>query len=72
MLYLARGIEDHHYWVVREVDGALVETPWRVEQEADGFRLSHADESQQTNEVFALGAFSTPEEAVSALRKSGR
>jgi len=72
VLYIARGIEDHHYWVVREVDGALVETPWRVEREADGFRLSHADDSQQTEDVFALGAFLTPEDAVSALRDSGR
>ncbi|MFB2555630.1 hypothetical protein [Herbiconiux liangxiaofengii] len=31
MLFIARGIEDDHYWVVQELDGALVETPWRVE-----------------------------------------
>ena len=72
MLHLARGIEDHYYWVVREVDRALVETPWRVEREADGFRLSHADDSQQTDDVLALGAFLTPEDAVSTLRDSGR
>jgi hypothetical protein len=26
MLFLARGIEDDHCWVVQEIDGALVET----------------------------------------------
>ncbi len=68
MLYLARGIEDHHYWVVQEFDGALVETPWRVEREADGYRLSHADDSNETARGYALGAFLTPESAVEALR----
>jgi len=43
--FLARGIEDGHYWVVQEVDGALMETPWRIEHVADGYRLSHADDS---------------------------
>lgn len=72
VLYLARGIEDDNYWVVKEVDGTLVETPWRIERESDGYRLSHADDFRQTNEVFALGAFPTPENAVMALRVSGR
>jgi hypothetical protein len=68
MLFLARGIEDDHYWVVQEIDGALVETPWRVEPESDGYRLSHADDSRDTARVFALGAFPTAEAAVQALR----
>jgi hypothetical protein len=72
VLYLARGIEDDHYWVVQELGGALVETPWRVEYEPGGYRLSHADNFQQTDQVFALGGFLTPEEAVAALRNSGR
>lgn len=67
MLYLARGIEDDHYWVVREVDGALVETPWRVEYEPGGWRLSHADDASETARGFAAGAFTTPEVAVEAL-----
>lgn len=66
-LFLARGIEDDHYWVVREVDGVLVETPWRVEHEADGYLLSHADNAAKTARALALGAFATPEEAVRAL-----
>lgn len=69
MLFIARGIEDDHYWVVRELDGALVETPWRVEHEQDGYRLSHADDSRETARGYALGAFSTPESAVDALRE---
>ncbi|MCS5732434.1 hypothetical protein [Herbiconiux daphne] len=68
MLYIARGIEDDHYWVVQEIDGALVETPWRVEREPDGYRLSHADNSAETARVFSFGAFQTPELAVQALR----
>ncbi|WP_066041871.1 hypothetical protein [Herbiconiux solani] len=68
LLFLARGIESDHYWIVQEVDGTLVETPWRVEHESDGYRLSHADDSAQTARVFALGAFEFPEQAVSALR----
>lgn len=67
-LFLARGIEDDHYWVVEEIDGVLVETPWRVEQEASGWVLSHADDAIETERVLALGAFDTPEAAVSALR----
>lgn len=70
MLFLARGIEDDHYWVVREVDGTLVETPWRVELEHDGYRLSHADDAAETTRVFALGPFATPEDAIEALRPS--
>ncbi len=27
-MFLARGIEDDHYWVVEDFDWALVETPW--------------------------------------------
>ena len=68
VLYLARGIEDDHFWIVQELDGILIETPWRVERESDGYRLSHADDAGKTERVFALGAFSTPEEAVGALR----
>jgi hypothetical protein len=68
MLYLARGIEDHHYWVVQELDGGLIETSWRVEMEPDGYRLSHADDKALTSSVFDLGAFTTPEAAVQALR----
>jgi len=68
MLFLARGIEDDHYWVVQEIDGALVETPWRIEHEQDGYRLSHADDTGLTARVFALGAFDSPEAAVAALR----
>lgn len=71
LLYLARGIEDDHYWVVQEIDGALVETPWRVERETAGYVLSHADDSAKTSEGLALGSFETPEEAVHALA-SGR
>ena len=67
MLFLARGIEDDHYWVVREIDGTLVETPWRVEHESDGYRLSHADDSDETRRIYALGPFRTPEDAVTAL-----
>jgi hypothetical protein len=68
VLYIARGIEDNHYWVVQELDGALVETPWRIERESDGYRLSHADDSRETARGYALGAFVTPESAVEALR----
>lgn len=69
MLYIARGIEDDHYWVVQELDGTLVETPWRVEREAGSYRLSHADDSRETARGFALGEFATPESAVEALRR---
>lgn len=69
MLFIARGIEDDHYWVVRELDGALVETPWRIEHETDGYRLSHADDPSETARVFALGAFPTPAAAVNELRE---
>lgn len=68
VLFVARGIEDDHYWVVQEIDGVLVETPWRVEREADGYRLSHADDSAETARLFELGAFPTPEAAVAALQ----
>jgi hypothetical protein len=68
MLFVARGIEDEHYWVVREVDGTLIETPWRVEREADGYRLSHADDSSETQRVYDLGSFATPSAAVERLR----
>lgn len=67
VLYIARGIEDDHYWVVQELDGDLVETPWRIELEADGYRLSHADDSRETARGYALRAFETPESAVEAL-----
>jgi hypothetical protein len=69
VLYLAHGIEDDHYWVVKEVDGALVETPWRIEYEADGYRLSHADDSYLTVIVYALGAFPSAEAALASLRR---
>lgn len=69
MLFLARGIEDDHYWVVQEIDGTLIETPWRIEHEADGYRLSHADDSDQTSIVYALGVFPTPQAAVVRLRE---
>lgn len=39
VLYLARGIEDDHYWIVQEIDGVLTETPWRVEHEVAGWVL---------------------------------
>ena len=68
MFYVARGIEDDHYWVVQEVDGGLIETPWRIEREPDGYRLSHADDSSLTDTAFALGGFNSPEAAVRALR----
>lgn len=67
MLFIARGIEDNHYWIVREVDGALVETPWRVELEGDGYRLSHADDAAETVALYELGPFATPEDAAAAL-----
>jgi hypothetical protein len=67
MLFLAGGIENEHYWVVEEIEGLLVETPWRVERESDGYRLSHADDSWKTALVFTLGWFGTPEAAVQAL-----
>jgi hypothetical protein len=70
MLYIARGIEDDHYWVVREVDGMLIETPWRIEHEHDGYRISHADDSTETVRLQSLGPFATPEDAVEALRPS--
>ncbi|WP_066038635.1 hypothetical protein [Herbiconiux solani] len=71
MLFLARGIEDDHYWVVREIDGALVETPWRVEHETAGYVLSHADDASQSRRGFELGAFETAEQAIAALKDSG-
>jgi len=66
--FLARGIEDDHYWVVPEIDGVLVETPWRIEHEADGYRLSHADDKDQTDFVYSLGPFSSAELAIAELR----
>jgi len=68
MLFLARGIGDNHFWVVQEVDGTLIETPWRIEREANGYVLSHADDSNETARGFALGAFNSPEAAVEGLR----
>jgi hypothetical protein len=67
-LFLARGIEDDHFWVVQEIDDVLAETPWRIERESDGYRLSHADDSVELQRVFSLGAFETPDAAVSALQ----
>jgi hypothetical protein len=67
-IFLARGIEDDHYWVVEEVDGVLVETPYRIEREGAGYRLSHADDAIETARVFALGEFVTPGAAIEALR----
>lgn len=67
MLFIARGIEDDHFWVVREVDGTLVETPWRIEHEHDGYRLSHANDAAETASLYELGPFATPEDAAAAL-----
>ncbi|WP_440711790.1 hypothetical protein [Herbiconiux sp. YIM B11900] len=67
MLFIARGIEDDHYWIVQELNGALLDMPWRVERESDGYRLSHADDAE-TARVFDLGAFTGPEAAVAVLR----
>ncbi|KQM59241.1 MULTISPECIES: hypothetical protein [unclassified Agreia] len=69
MLVLARGIEDDHYWVVHEIDGTLEETPCRIEQGSDRYRLSHTDDSFQADLVFGLGAFATAEAAVARLRE---
>lgn len=65
--FLARGIEDDHYLIVQEIDGLLVETPWRVERETSGYVLSHADDDQETARGVALGVFETPDDAVRAL-----
>jgi len=46
---ISRGIEDDHCRVVQKVDGTLRETPWRIEPESDGYRLSHADDSSGIN-----------------------
>jgi hypothetical protein len=54
--------------VVREVDGTLVETPWRIEHEHDGYRLSHADDAAETAALYGLGPFATPEDVVAALQ----
>ncbi|MGA1836037.1 hypothetical protein VD659_03815 [Herbiconiux sp. 11R-BC] len=67
-LFLARGTQDDHYWVVQELDGTLIETPWRIEHEPDGYRLSNADDTELTVQVHALGSFETPELAIGALR----
>ncbi|MDO9398381.1 MAG: hypothetical protein Q7T71_17690 [Herbiconiux sp.] len=69
MLFLARGIEDDHYWVVEEIDGMLVETPWRVEHEANGWVLSHADDVDQTRRALELGGFDCPDAAVRRLQR---
>ncbi|GLK16921.1 hypothetical protein [Herbiconiux flava] len=68
MLYLARGIEDRSFWVVQEFDGTLVETPWRIEWERNGYRLSHADSNDVSQLVAELGLFDSPEQAVERLR----
>jgi hypothetical protein len=68
MVFLARGMEDDHYWVVEEIDGVLVETPWRIEHETDGYRLSHADNMKETDNVSALGPHPTPDAALDSLR----
>lgn len=68
MFYLARGIEDDHYWVAQKLEGVLFETPWRVEREWNWCVLSHADDSTATNRVFALGEFQSPESAEVRLR----
>ncbi|SDZ48703.1 hypothetical protein [Herbiconiux ginsengi] len=56
--------------VVQEVDGALVETPWRIEREFDGYRLSHADDNLQSGLIDGFGASNSPEAAVERLRGS--
>jgi hypothetical protein len=71
MLFLARGIEDDHYWVVREVNGVLVDADWRIEEEADGWRASHADDADLSRRAFALGPFATAQDAVDGLRELG-
>ncbi len=68
VFYLTRGFEDDHYWVARETDGVLVETPWRVELEEDGYRLSHADSAELTTLVYNLGALNSARAAVERLR----
>ncbi|MCS5715121.1 hypothetical protein NVV95_11215 [Herbiconiux sp. CPCC 205716] len=68
MIMLARGIEDDHFWVVRELDGVLVETPWRIERETDGYRLGHADDADWSQFGYELGAFETPNEAIERLQ----
>ncbi|MCS5735064.1 hypothetical protein [Herbiconiux daphne] len=68
MLYIARGIEDDHYWVVQNIDSALTGTPWRIEREWDGYRVSHADDRALSALAFELGAIATPEDAVDAIR----
>ncbi|MFB2556763.1 hypothetical protein [Herbiconiux liangxiaofengii] len=65
--YRVRGIEDDHFWVAQEIEGILVETPWRVELESDGYRLSHADSAALTRLVFELGPFPTADLAVARL-----
>jgi hypothetical protein len=70
VLLLARGIEDHHFFVVEERDGLLVETPWRIEHEPDGYRLGHADDADWSDFAFNLGAFETAEYALGALRRA--
>lgn len=70
MLLLARGIEDDHYWVVEEIDEALIETPWRIEHDRDGYRTGHADEPDWSAFVYNLGPFPSPELELATLRRA--
>jgi hypothetical protein len=69
VLLLARGIEDDHFLVVEEIGGLLVEAPWRIEKEDDGYRLGHADDADWSDFVFNLGGFETAVYALGALRR---
>jgi hypothetical protein len=42
----------------------LVETPWRIEREGDGYRLNLAEDAGETIRVFTLGEFPTPSAAL--------
>lgn len=57
-------MEDGHYGVVEELDGVLVERPWRVEREGSGYRLNHADDASETARALALREFAMPERAI--------
>ncbi|WP_368497205.1 hypothetical protein [Herbiconiux sp. A18JL235] len=68
MLYLARDIEDDHYWVVEEFEGTLVDVGWRIEHEHGGYRISHADDAATSARVASYGLFPTPDAAVELLQ----
>ena len=60
-----RGIEDDHYWVVEEADGALVDAGWRIERETDGWTVINADDIPPA----VLGYYGSTDAAVEALRR---